>query len=331
MNSDDTRTMVGRVPAPGVGELTAAAHTKTFPVSDYCLSSTLSSGQAFRWRLRDGWWTGVIAGHWLKLRHQAGGAEKNEPDRIIAETNEPIADWRWLVDYLRLDEDLTTVVASFPDDEPMRQAIANCRGLRLLRQDPWECLASFILSSTKQIVQIQQIVGLLCERFGEPLMVLPGHRPEFSFPTIQRLAACSEADLRACKMGFRAPYLLGTACMLANGEVRLSELHHATCLGAREELLKFPGVGRKIADCVLLFAYGFQQAFPVDVWVMRALRELYFPRRNPNLKRLHKFAATHFGPNAGYAQQYLFHYMRQGWNREIGPEGARTQTEDRRG
>ena len=124
------------------------------------------------------------------------------------------------------------------------------------------------------------------------------------------MAALTEKDLRDCKMGFRAPYLLATAKMLANQEVVLENLPRCSVGEARAELLKFPGVGNKIADCVLLFSYGFQEAFPVDVWVMKALRELYFPKRSVKLKRLQKFSQTHFGPNAGYAQQYLFHYMR---------------------
>src|SRR5207248_11086857 len=125
-----------------------------------------------------------------------------------------------------------------------------------------------------------------------------------------RIATAGESELRACKMGFRAPNLLATAQMIAGGEVDLSRLSALTTDDARRALMRLPGVGRKIADCVLLFAYGFQDAFPVDVWVMKALRRLYFPRRQVSLKRLHEFAATRFGPYAGYAQQYLFHYAR---------------------
>ncbi|HTD67969.1 MAG TPA: DNA glycosylase, partial [Candidatus Limnocylindria bacterium] len=226
------------------------------------------------------------------------------------ETATPVADWNWLTNYLQIGVDLPSVLLTFPDDEPIRRAVAMCRGLRLLRQDAWECLASFILSSTKQIVQIQQIVALLCERFGQPLVVPAGHAPMFGFPSAARLAACAEADLRGCKMGFRAPNLLRTAKLIAVGEVNLASLHTRDVDDARAELVKLPGVGNKIANCVLLFAYGFQQAFPVDVWVMKALRELYFPKRRVSTKRLTHFTATHFGPNAGYAQQYLFHYMR---------------------
>ena len=131
-----------------------------------------------------------------------------------------------------------------------------------------------------------------------------------AFPTAARLAACTEAELRTCKMGFRAPYILAAAQVVVAGELNLAQLHALPTPAARAALMRLHGVGRKIADCVLLFAYGKQDAFPVDVWVRRALTELYFPRRRPSEQRLEHFANTHFGPNAGYAQQYLFHYVR---------------------
>ena len=192
----------------------------------------------------------------------------------------------------------------------MNAAVASCRGLRLLRQDPWECLASFILSSTKQIVQIRQIVSLLCSRFGEAVTVPAGEKPVFTFPSAGKIASANESELRDCKMGFRAPGLLAVAQQIDSGEFDLEKLRAMSYAEARHQLMTLRGVGGKIADCVLLFAYGFDSAFPVDVWIERALQELYFPRRRANQKRLQKFAATHFGPHAGYAQQYLFHYMR---------------------
>ena len=280
----------------------APATTRTFPVQDYDLAATLDSGQSFRWQPLDQAWHGVIGPHWVRLAQR---------DSVItAESAAPVADWQWLVDYLQLELNLGEVLAGFPEDEPMRAAVAACRGLRVLRQDPWECLACFILSSTKQIVQIRQIVALLCQRYGEPLPVLEGCLPAHTFPSPARLASVSEADLRACKMGFRAPYLLATARLVDSGKFDPARLRLLPVEAAREELMQLPGVGRKIADCVLLFAYGFPSAFPVDVWVMKALRSLYFPRARVKLPRLHRFAATHFGPHAGYAQQYLFHYMR---------------------
>ena len=277
-------------------------NTRSFLARDYDLDATLSSGQAFRWKRIEGSWVGVIGSRWVKLRSDAVS--------ITAETGTHISDWDWLVHYLQLDVDINDILAGFPDDEPMQAAVKACRGLRLLRQSPWECLASFILSSTKQIVQIQQIITLLCQRFGDPIPTLSSYSPAYNFPSPARLARATESQLRACKMGFRAPYLLESAGAIASGHFDLAKLQSLPVEIAREELLKLPGVGRKIADCVLLFAYGFPTAFPIDVWITKALRQLYFPRRRLAGKRLHEFVSGHFGPHAGFAQQYLFHYMR---------------------
>jgi N-glycosylase/DNA lyase len=273
-----------------------------FPVREYDLEATLSCGQAFRWKRCGENWEGVVGSRWVRL--------SSTEMTILAEVAEDMGDWTWLAEYLQAEIDLSLVVAEFPQDPPMLNAVAACRGLRLLRQDPWECLASFILSSTKQIIQIQQIVELLCERLGQSVAVPVGHAPCYAFPEAARIAATSEAELRGCKMGFRAPYLKESAGIVSRGELDLRQLGSLSVGEARERLMELPGVGRKIADCVLLFAYGHQSAFPVDVWVMKALRELYFRRRRVKLKRLQSFSETHFGIYAGYAQQYLFHYMR---------------------
>ena len=337
-------------------------------VRDYDLAATLDSGQVFRWQRQNDVWVGIIGNHWVRLTQTPGG--------IRAKTATPVADWNFLHEFLQTEIDLTVVLKTFPEDEPMRAAVTACHGLRLLRQDPWECLASFILSSTKQIVQIRQIIALLCKRFGEPVTLssqkkgegngkeanyfgvqIPSPQPSprsggarekalhglhkpparlsvplsplngeragvrgnfisnenalfYSFPTAGQLAHATEAELRACKMGFRAPSLLTAAREIANGKFDLERIRHLPHAEARAELMKLRGVGGKIADCVLLFAYGFDSAFPVDVWIERALQQLYFPRRQASEKRLRHFAATHFGPHAGYAQQYLFHYIR---------------------
>lgn len=276
--------------------------TASFPVRDYDLAATLTSGQAFRWKKCGTAFEGVVAGRWVELKQEASA--------ILARTAEPERDWEWLRHYLQINLDLAKVIATFPNDDAMRASLTACKGLRLLRQEPWECLASFILSSTKQIVQIQQIVRALCECFGSAVAVPPGHAPEYAFPTAEQIASAAERDLRACKMGFRAPNLLATAKMVTAGEIDLRRLAEQDCETARTALVQLPGVGEKIANCVLLFAYGFQEAFPVDVWVRKALMQLYFPRRRPSAQRLERFIRTHFGPNSGYAQQYLFHYMR---------------------
>ena len=333
-------------PTPGILIVNCMQPSSTtlFPVTEYDLAATLDSGQVFRWQKQGDTWHGILGHHALRLTQT--------PEGIRAESAAPVTDWTFLRDFLQSHVDIATVIKTFPVDDPMTAALAHCRGLRLLRQDPWECLASFILSSTKQIIQIRQIVALLCEKFGEPIASAesgsdvwssvppiigfrrrdPGPPPHASrpvrrslgeggimhhaFPTPQRLAAATEAELRACKMGFRAKGLLHAARDIAEGRLDLEHIRTLDYAAARAELIKLHGVGIKIADCVLLFAYGFDSAFPVDVWIERALQELYFPRRRANDKRLRHFAATHFGPHAGYAQQYLFHYIR---TRKISP------------
>lgn len=299
-------------------------------VRDYDLAATLDSGQAFRWQEVHGGWNGVIGEHWVRLTQT--------PEGIHAEAAVPVKSWDWLRNFLQTEVDLAAILKTFPNDDPLRAAVAACHGLRLLRQDPWECLASFILSSTKQIIQIRQIISLLCQRFGERIVPgapaslpaacvsgartgrqdagAPGSACHFflTFPSPEKIAAATEAELRGCKMGFRAPHLLAAARHVVDGRLDLNRLCHLSLPEARAELMKLRGVGGKIADCTMLFACGFDAAFPVDVWVERALRRLYFPRRRVTAKSLRHFAATHFGPHAGYAQQYLFHYMRTKMN-----------------
>ncbi len=266
------------------------------------LEATLEGGQAFRWRHIDGGWEGVLGDRWVRLHTEAGV--------LVAETATDPGDGAWLRHYLGLDDDLEAIVRTFPDDPPLRAAVQACPGLRLLRQDPWECLASFILSSTKQIIQIQHCVALLCDAFGNPIPG-PANAPSArAFPTATQLASVPESRLRECKLGFRARYLSAAAQEVGAGRLDLEALRGLSTTEARDQLTRLPGVGPKIANCVLLFAYGRQDAFPVDVWVLRALRQLYFPRRRPKPRTLLRFTETHFGPNAGYAQQYLFHFIR---------------------
>ena len=273
-----------------------------FPTHSFDLSSTLSSGQSFRWRKQGKGWSGVVGPHPVHL--------SDSPEGLVAETAVPIGDWSWLIRYLRLDDDYSAIIRSFPDDEPMRSALATCPGLRLLRQPAWECLVGFICSSTKQIVQIEQCLDLLSQRYGQPVTPFPHRPPGMAFPTPAALIDAGEVGLRACKLGFRAPYVLAAAQAVADQSLDLTALEFLPTAEAQAVLTRLPGVGPKIADCVLLFAYGRQDAFPLDVWMLRGLAALYFPRRKPSLKRLRHFADSHFGTWAGYAQQYIFHYVR---------------------
>lgn len=282
----------------GFEEVEINVHHEQLEVSDYSLEHTLGCGQEFLWGKDELGWRGVIKGRLTRLREVPGGLEVGLYDGGGA---------GWFRDYLQADVDLQRVVATFPRDRVLMDAVSACRGLRLLRQDPWECLAGFILSSTKQIVQIRQIVQLLCERHGRPVT---GSESLRSFPSPETVCAVGEAGLRACRMGFRAASLLGAARAVVDGKLDLEGLGTLPTGAAREQLMALRGVGQKIADCVLLFAYGRQDAFPVDVWVARMLQVVYFPRRKPSLAELREFSSGHFGPYGGYAQQYLFHYAR---------------------
>lgn len=293
-------------------------------IPEYDFAATLAGGQAFRWRAVDDAWEAVVNGRWVRLEPSGGTL------RVF--TAVAVEDWSWLRHYLAVDEDLPAILETFPQDAVLHTAVRAVPGLHLLRQDPWECLASFILSSTKQIVQIQECVRLLCERFGEAIPAgTDGSSVARAFPQVCRLASASEIELRACKLGFRARYLGATAQMLAAGEVSMERIAGLPTPAAREELQRFPGVGRKIADCVLLFAFQRQDAFPVDVWVQQALRHLYFPRaRHVTAVRLRRFSETYFGANTGYAQQYLFHYARTVLGRRWSLEQRRRATKTRR-
>jgi N-glycosylase/DNA lyase len=262
------------------------------------LDATLSSGQAFCWnRTADGRWRGWIDDRPCLVWRQdealrAAGPELNR---------EAVAR------YFGLDQPLRDIFASFPGDPWLERARDFAPGLRVLRQDPWETLCNFICSALKQIVQIAQINAELRRTLGEPVESSPLHH----FPTASRLALASEAQLRECKLGFRARHLFVAARQIAQGEVSLEKINTLPTAEAREELMRIQGVGTKVANCVLLFAYGRLEAFPIDVWVERVLRQLYFKgSKRVKLERMADFSRDHFGPNGGYAQQFLFHWIR---------------------
>lgn len=285
------------------GKAVSRSCETTFDVQDYDLASTLNCGQAFRWEFKDGSWLGVIGHRWVSLRQ--------DNHRIHVTTALPQDEWLWLEEYLQLRVSLDAIIATFPDDFAVREAVSEYRGLRLLRQPMWECLASFILSSSKQIVQIRKIIAELCVRHGTLLSVPPQENPAFSFPAPDQIAGLEERQLRDCRMGFRAPYLIAAATAVAKGTLHLEALPTLPIDVARAQLLQLAGVGPKIADCVLLFGCGFAQAFPVDVWVMKALRRYYFRNRQISLAQLRSFSSAYFGLHGGYAQQYLFHWLRR--------------------
>jgi N-glycosylase/DNA lyase len=270
----------------------------SLPAHGLDLASTLTSGQSFSWeRTPEGHWRGWIAGQpalvWSEGEMlRASGLGLTEA--VVAR-------------YFTLDVPMHEVFASFPEDPWLARARAFAPGLRLLRQEPWETLCNFICSSLKQIVQIEQINASLRRAFGRSL-----GDERFTFPEAAELAQVSEARLRECRLGFRARHLFVAARQIAAGEVSLEHVGALPTPEAEEELRRIRGVGTKVANCILLFAYGRMEAFPIDVWVERVLRRLYFGNRSSvSHARMVRFAHRHFGPYRGYAQQFLFHWIRK--------------------
>ena len=269
---------------------------------DFDLASTLECGQVFHWRKSGDGYVGII-GETPCVVEQRGA------ELLVAA---PLADIARA--YFALDHPMREIYATFPDDPAMKAAREFCGGMRIVRQPAWECLATFITSALKQVAHISQISHTLRERYGTPYEHAGG--AIFSYPTPERMAALEEADLRACALGFRAKNLRNAARMIASGEVDLAASATLDDDAARAQLCRLPGVGEKVANCALLFGFGRLRAFPVDVWIDRILREIYFPRkRNVTPRKLREFSANYFGPYAGYAQQYLFHHARLTWRK----------------
>ena len=278
------------------------------PARDFDLKMTLDSGQVFHWEKAGAGFVGTI-------EDRAVYVEQNG-DVLRVCVGEAPADRRAggvlatiVSNYFALDHPLAEICASFPNDPTMNAAGEFCRGLRIIRQPKWECLATFICSSMKQIAHIRQISRKLRERFGDARRV--GDHVIFTFPPAERIASSSEKELRKCALGYRAKNLLGTARAVASGDVNLEAMSILADRDLRARLCELRGVGPKVANCVMLFAFERLRAFPIDVWIERVLREKYFPRaRRLNAARLRAFTEEYFGSHGGYAQQYLFHHAR---------------------
>ncbi|MGC3989894.1 MAG: DNA glycosylase [Chthoniobacteraceae bacterium] len=267
---------------------------------NFDLGLTLDCGQLFHWVPRGAGWIGLADR--TPLYVEADG------DKLLA----PVGTEEITRHFFALDHPLAEIYATFPQDEAMQAALAFCRGMRLVRQPAWECLATFITSAMKQVPHIRQISLQLRRRYGQPVEF--AGTTLYTYPTPERLAECTEAELRECKLGFRAKNLLGAAKLIAAGMVSLESIATMDDETARAELCRLPGVGEKVANCALLFGFERLRAFPIDVWIERILREIYFrKKRKVTTGRLRDFSNTYFGEYGGYAQQYLFHHARKTW------------------
>lgn len=289
------------------------------PLSPATLAELIDGGQAFRWYAGpEGIWTGAWSDHLVRLTLDAEGFLLWSALRANEHATGPA-----LARYLGLDAPFSSRVDALPwrSDPHLATTLRTFPGLRILRQPFDEALLGFLCSATKQIVQIKQMLALLAERHGTPL-IAGGMHPPFPgglhrLPTWEQLAEVPEATLRACLLGFRARYIHATAQFLAERPGWLAETEQLPYADARARLVSLPGVGEKVADCVLLFGAGRLEAFPVDVWMIKTMARRY-GLDGWNASQIAHFGRVHFGSCAGLAQQYLF-----AWERRVG-RGERT-------
>jgi len=275
------------------------------------LDFSLCCGQVFRWKKIDGWWYGVVGENIIKIR-------QNGTELEFTGVSEDFVRY-----YFGLNDDLSKISLRIGKDKYVKEALRRFEGLRIVRQVPWECIISFICATYKNIAAIEQMLSKLSVKFGEK-KCFDGYDFHI-FPTTEKLAFASENGLRECGLGYRAKYVQATAKKIYDEKIDLAGFKALPYLEARKALVEFPGVGLKVADCVLLFSLEKMEAFPVDVWVKRVILNHYadqlpepFVKKlsnhdsltNSEYEKISAFGRSYFGKYAGYAQEYLYHYER---------------------
>lgn len=255
-------------------------------ISCFNVGLSVDCGQAFRWtKKEDGSFHGVIFKRGVDIIQK-------ENEIIFKNTDEKTFN-EVFVPYFDLNRDYEKICSGF-DDKYLKEACKEYRGIRILRQEPWETLCSFIISQNNNIPRIKGIIERLCASFGDDL-----GNGDFSFPSAEAVSKLSQEDLAPLRAGFRNKYILDAAAKCFSGEVSLEKIKTMPIEEARQELMKIKGVGPKVAECTLLYGFGRVEAFPIDVWVKRILSELY----EDGLPKCTKGVE-------GIAQQYLFHWRR---------------------
>lgn len=257
------------------------------------LDLSLSCGQVFGWEKEGDAWRGVVRGKLVRICQKENRLSFSGADPQLVRH------------YFGLDLDLPEILTSIDRDPVIHLALSRCHGLRIIRQPAWECLASFICATYSSIPGIRKRVSLLCQQLGDAACgdSLPFH----SFPSPHAIAGAEPDRLTGCSLGYRARFLAETASTIARDpgwEERIADLPYRE---ARKELLRLKGVGKKVADCVLLFAFEKWEAFPVDVWIERIMKNCYPECRDlRTYDQISGFGRAHFGKYAGYAQEYLY-------------------------
>lgn len=259
-------------------------------------------GQAFRWHVEeDDSYTIVAFGKILNV-------SKVGNDAIFSNTNKEDFLKIWY-HYFDLDRNYDKIKDELSKDEIVKEAIKFGSGMRILNQDEWEMLISFITSANNMISRIKKSLNLLSEKYGELIGEYRGNK-YYSFPSAESLNRLSLEDIKDCGLGFRAKYILSAANIISREEIDVYAIKNLPTEDARRDLLIFPGVGPKVADCIMLFSMEKSDAFPIDVWVKRVM-EYFYLKEDTKLKVIQKYGEEKFGHLAGFAQQYLFYYARE--------------------
>lgn len=281
----------------------------------FSLDFTLECGQAFRWKKIGEWQYGVVRQNVVKVRQNEDVLEfQAYPEELNS---------KFLKSYFRLDDDLPKIYFLIVKDEHIKAAVERFEGLRLMRQEPWECLISYICATYKNISAIKDMILNISKRFGKKLLF--DGLEFYTFPKPNELANANIEELRACKLGFRAEHVLEVSRKVNAREFNIEALKELNYEVAKNELMKLPGVGPKVANCVLLFSLGMLEAFPIDVWMKRIVMEYYADNFEPlfvkkvlskksltrgESNRIGLFGRRYFGRFVGYAQEYLYHFKR---------------------
>ena len=275
------------------------------------LDLTLCCGQVFKWEKKDGWWYGIVGDNPIKIRQLSKDLEfENASSDLIK-------------NYFGLNDNLTEIRSKIIKDKYVEKALKKFWGLRIIRQDPWECLISYICATYKSIPAIRSMLFKLSKKLGEQKSF--NDFVVYSFPKPKKIQSAKESDLLECGLGYRAKYVLETAKKIFKHDSFFDEIKSLPYSLAKKQLIELPGIGPKVADCVLLFSLGKNDAFPVDTWVKRVIINHYSDHfstkfiskishsksiSNSEYNKLNEFGRNYFGEYAGYAQEYLFHFER---------------------
>lgn len=257
-------------------------------------------GQCFRWHEQNGCYTGVVGSRVLRVIQQDNSI-------ILKGTTLDEFETFWC-HYFDLNRDYGLIKDALKKDNIMESALKFGYGIRILRQDMWETLISFIISANNRIPMIKRTIEKLCSSYGYPVKKLG--MTFFTFPTPEKLARLSEKELALCGCGYRSKYIIKTAQRITSSKFDLESIKGMDYMEARQAIMELPGVGPKVGDCVLLFSGDKSEAFPIDVWIKRIMEYFYFPK-GASMKKIYNFAIDYFGSLAGFAQQYLFYYARE--------------------